>query len=240
MQRHLPPNPGPGGPWGYPQQPSEAWLNPVRIEDVDSNRRQIVLTLGERCFCAWLMVLSVLILVAVITFGSLALVELTDINGEVYPVRCNDNNPCTVDFYRFEACHSLPSKNGVDCNDSCLVSGAGTCFAGECTGGCPGTCAFVEDCPDIMNFEDDPLDKECFQTGCIYRKSEAENPLPLSAGSSGHLGEKFCDGFLHRDEPLRSCLEILPFYTSINPDENNDGLRCVYAFRCATYQRPVV
>ncbi len=183
------------------------------------------------------MCFSVLILAAVITFGTLALVELEDINGEVYPVRCNDDNPCTVDFYRFEACHSLPSKNGGACNDSCLVGGAGSCFAGECTGGCPGSCAVSGDCPDILRFDDVLLDKRCQDGGCTYQNFDSPPLAVVSAGSSGHLGEKFCSACLHPNEPLRDCLEILPFYPVTNPEDALNSILCIYAFRCASYQR---
>ena len=198
--------------------------------------REVVWTMGERWFCGCLLCLSVLTLAGVITFGALTLIDLNDINGQVYPVRCNDNNPCTVDFYRFEACHSLPTKNDVDCDDVCLVGGAGTCFAGECTGECPGSCVVDGDCPDIIQYNEIPFNKECQDGGCTYRNFDAISPSFLfSAGSSDHLGEKFCEAFIAADEPLRSCLEIVPFWPLENLDL--DAIICIYAFRCNAYQR---
>ena len=182
------------------------------------------------------MLLLVLILTGVLILGIWALVLLGHINAEIDDAACDDRNPCTMNFYRFEGCHYLPSKNYVECNDSCLVGGAGICHVGQCTGECVGTCADAEECPVIMHNNGSPLDKECIDGGCVYRNFDPPPPFLLSAANGEQLGGKLCRACLHPDEPLRDCLEVQPFFPVVNPDNRLDEILCIYDFRCVEYQ----
>ncbi len=213
------------------------------IQRTGGGAREVVWTMSERWFCGCLMCLLVLILAGVITFGTLMVIDHADmqedsshINGVVSPVRCNDNNPCNIDFLRFEACQPLAAKNGIACNDSCFVGGAGECFAGECTGECPGNCVEDSDCPDIMDAFNAAFAKTCLNGGCTYRNFDAGETSVFSAASSGHLSEKLCEACIAANDPLRSCLEIVPFWLAVNPANNFDSILCIYAFRCNKYQ----
>ena len=212
------------------------------IHDANSNIKayRAEFSSGEIATCVIIFVFLILILVGVIVFGVWTQTMLAHINAEVDNPACRDDNPCTIDFYQYEACLYMPTKNYVPCNNSCLAGGAGMCEVGECTGDCLGNCTQTADCPDVLRYDEVPLDKDCFHGGCIYRNFD---PPPLfipSAGAEGPWGERLCKGCLHRDETLRECFDVLSFYPVIYPDANLAATLCIYAFRCSQYQNELV
>ncbi len=219
----------------YDDRPLEAYI--TRDPNAESTRQGYVQrTVGETVYAVFLMLLLLLILAGVLVLGIWALTLLGHINAEVDDVACDDGNPCRMNFYRFEGCHYLPSKNYLECNDSCLVNGVGMCHVGQCTGECIGNCLSANQCPDVLHEDNSPLDKLCIKGGCVYRNFDPPPPILLSAGSADGLGVGLCRACLHPNEPLRDCLDVEAFFPVINPDNQLDEILCLYHFRCVEYR----
>ena len=184
---------------------------------------------------AFITALSILTLAAVLIFGIHQSTLLGDIDGEEDDPGCEDNNPCTKNYYRFgDSCHYLPAKNYEECESVCLVDNQGICNVGVCAGDCLGNCSTdtaSSSCPPLLDDTQSPMNQTCILGGCTYRALVHVDPFFLGIPIAGSdLATQMCEACIHPEELLRECLEVSSF-----DEEEDDMLLCIYTFRCMKY-----
>lgn len=231
MSRRYPPEQDMHQDW----EQSGAYIpeDPVRRDG--KSVREVNWSGGDIAYCAIAMILLLLILAGVLTFGIWGISMLTDIAADPDYPGCDDKNQCTADFYIYAGCLYLPSKNWETCSDVCLVGGEGICNLGQCEGTCVGNCVNAADCPNVQFWNGTALEKDCVNGGCVYRNFASPPPFLRSAGPGEGLGERLCRSCVHPEDPLLDCLEIQPFFPVVNPANRLDEMLCIYSFRCTQY-----